>query len=367
MNQSTATYDGALIDELGVNLYLRSLEDLKTSNINFLIRGGEAERAWQECNFGCHGPTYRQLKRHSTFAEALKPIEDRSPALAGFIDGLHAKTVGNVEKIASGVERTADGLYVNGDENFNNVGAENNAAYQLVTTSIQKLFSFEINTIDNPLAQIVYAIINRYISILPSWAITEITQQGALKIPEKIDTLWVLKAASLGVIDNINADNLSEATSLLSNTAQRQAGKVIGKKTAVALGAIIAAQVTKKIINNSAEIHLTKRRLVELRSKSKSLKGGLGSSLITLLKIQGLLGQAAASSRALHQACPKLWNHMRYKLNGADMIYFLIENMTQEYVDRLALLERSPQQFIMVMRALIKDKQTISIFFPRSK
>lgn len=366
MDRAGNAYDPNLIEELGVKLYLRGLEDLKTSNINFFIRGSEADKAWADCNFGCHGPSYRQLRRPSTFSEALAPIEDVSPVLAGFVDGLHSKTIGAATNVARGVERTAEGLHLTGGDNFQKVGEENYSAYQLVTTSFDKVVNFELNVIDNPLTQLIFAITEEYISILPNWVIIEASSQGALKFPDKVDTTWILKAAALGVINNISTDDLSSAATLLNNPAQKFVGKQLGKKATAAIASIIATYTTKVLITNSREAMSLKRRLVRLRKVSRSATGGLGGTLISLLKAQGLLGHAAQASRDLQTSCPRLWKHFRYKLHGADMLYFLVRNITEEYIDRLALLEKNPDQFISVMRALIKSKNTPDIFFPRA-
>lgn len=110
MIMSQQQYDGALISELGVKRYLRATSDIKTANIDFLIRDGGAQKAWQKCNFGCHGPTYRNLRRPSTRGELLKPIDDISPALAGLADGIHHRTFGRIERIAGGMDRTIEGV-----------------------------------------------------------------------------------------------------------------------------------------------------------------------------------------------------------------------------------------------------------------
>jgi len=46
------------------------------------------------------------------------------------------------------------------------------------------------------------------------------------------------------------------------------------------------------------------------------------------------------------------------------MVYFLIQPMVQEYVDRISLLEKNPVEFARVMKALIADKKTVHIFHP---
>lgn len=364
MQTATKPYNGKLISELGVKRYLKAINDIRHSNINFLIRGEAADKAWSDCDFGCHGPTYRQLKRPSTYAEALKPIDEFSPALAGFIDGINTNSVGKIQRLADGTERTAEGLHLVGSDRFYKVGDENYAAYQLITSTFEKVINFELNLIDNPISQIVMAIVNDYVAILPEWVLEEIAEQGALQFPSSIDTTYVIKAAALGVIDNISSDDLSLAAQKLQSPTQRVIGKNIGKKVPAALTAIISSYITKKLIKESVETHQLKRNLAKLRKLGRNAKGGLGGALITLLESQGLLGQAAKSSRKLQSDSPRLWNILRNNLRGANMVYFLVENITQEYIDRLVLLRDNPLQFANIMRALIRDKHTPSIFLP---
>lgn len=357
-------YDGALISELGVKRYLKATKDIKTSNIDFLIRGADANKAWRECNFGCHGPTYRNLKKPSTFAEALKPIDDISPLLAGMIDGVRHNTVGQAERLTGGVNRTVEGLHLTGKDNFEDVGDENYAIYQFASTTIEKVVTFEVDLIENPLTQSILAIVNEYISALPEWLIEEALKQGALKFPQKIDTVWVLKAISMGIVKNTNPETIKEAVNLLESPAQRLIGKQIGKKVSVAIAAIIASSITKKIMIYNNEIPQLKRRLVKLRKAGRKVKGGLGGALLKLLSAQGILDKAAKSSRELKQSNPRIWTVLRYEMNGANMIYFLIENIVQEYVDRLYLLETQPLEFAKLMEALIREKHTPKLFLP---
>jgi hypothetical protein len=364
MNNNQQAYDGALISELGVKRFLKANKDIKISNIDFFIREGAANKAWKECNFGCHGPTYRNLKRAAKKSDFLKSLDNISPLLAGTVDGLYHNTVGQAERIGGGVKRTAEGLHIHGEENFQSVGDENVAAYQFATTAFEKLISFEIDLLENPVTQIVMVAVSEYISVLPEWLIEETLRSGALKIPNKIDTPWLLKAAALGVIENTNQEHIIQAINLLNQPAQRLLGKQIGKKLAVAIAVAIASTITKKIMRESPALYELKRKLVSVRKTAKTMKGGLGGAMLTLLKSQGLLNIAAEASRRLNNDSPRVWNRLRFRLNGANMVYFLVENMVSEYIDRLAVLERNPEEFGKILEALIKAKQTPQIFFP---
>lgn len=218
--------------------------------------------------------------------------------------------------------------------------------------------------LDNPVTQIVMSVVSEYMTALPEWLIEETFQQGALILPNKIDTAWLLKAAALGVIENANQEHIVQAARLLNNPAQRLIGKQIGKKFTVAIALAIASAITKKIMTGSPELYELKRRVAALKQTARAMKGGLGGAALALLKSQGLLNIAAEASRRLQITSPRIWKTLRFKLNGANMVYFLVENMVYEYVDRLALLEQNPKEFGKVMAALIKAKQTPQIFFP---
>ncbi|MDZ7925074.1 MAG: cellulose-binding protein [Marinagarivorans sp.] len=294
----------------------------------------------------------------------MQPIDNISPLLAGVVDGLRHQSVGQIDRLAGGVKRTAEGLHAVGIDSFQNVADENYAVYAFATTAIENLFKFEINVLDNPIAQIIMLVVCEYTTALPEWVVEDALMQGALKFPEKIDALWLFRAMTLGIVEHTTQENIKDAVALLNNPIQRFVGKQLGKKLAVALSYAIAAQITKKILSQSAEVPSLKRDLVKIRKSVKSLKGGLGGAMLTLLGTQGHLHRAAEASRRLQQANPRIWNVLRFKLNGANMVYFLVENMVAEYVDRLALLEKNPIEFSKVMAALIKDKKTPAIFFP---
>ncbi|WP_027330658.1 hypothetical protein [Marinimicrobium agarilyticum] len=366
MSNTDSTYNGALISELGVKRYLKGRSDLPTSNIDFFIRGKAAESAWKECNFGCHGPTYRTLTKPSTFHEALQPIDGLSPTLAGVIDGIRHQTVGRAQTITDGIERTGEGLMLNGDEAFQNVGDENLAAYQFATTCFEKLVTFDIDTLENPLSQAVLTIVNEYTAVIPEWVLRNAYQDGAFILPDSINAVSLMKAVSMGIIKDIDQNDVNEAIDLLSNPSKRFIGKQIGKKLASAMGAVLAASISKKLLNQGPGINATKRDLAKLRTHMRGLKGGLAGTLLTLLQAQGFLDRAGDASRRLNQASPRVWRLLRYELNGANMVYFLVEPFLREYVDRLSLLERRPQEFAKVMAALVQAKQTRNIFFPGS-
>lgn len=109
------------------------------------------------------------------------------------------------------------------------MGDENLALYEFSKTAFEKIVTFEIDTINNPITQAVMAIVGEYMTALPEWVIEEMLKQGALKFPDTIDTVWLLKAAALGVIDNIDHEDLNQAMKLLNEPAQRLVGKQIGK------------------------------------------------------------------------------------------------------------------------------------------
>ena len=364
MNEKDTAYDGALISELGIKRYLKATKDIKSSNIDFLLRGAAANRAWQECNFGCHGPTYRSLKRPSTKAEILQPIDDISPVLAGIVDGMHYQTFEQIDRLAGGVKRTAEGLHAMGEENFRQVGDENIAAFEFAKSAFTNLLTFEIDLLENPISQIVMTVVSEYMSVLPEWVIEETLKKGALKFPDKIDTTWLLKASAMGIIENVSPEHVAQAAKLLNEPAQRFISKQIGKKLAVAIALVIASNISKNLLISTREGNSLKRKMAIYRRSARKLNGGLGGAMITLLKAQGMLNKAAESSRQLQISCPRIWSILRHKLNGANMVYFLVDNIVAEYIDRIAVLERNPIEFGKVMEALIKDRQTTSIYFP---
>lgn len=360
------TTEGKLISELGVKKYLKGKSGASYSNIAYFDRGTELTKKWQECDFGCHGPSYRSLRHEPTWGDTVRQLNKIDPLLAGFADGVHHQTAHQVKVASAGIARTAEGLHLMGSEKFAAVGAENWAAYDVVNGVFTKLLSTEIDTLNNPLMQLVTVIVNDYLTAVPEWIIDASVRDGAIKLYNGMDHQLILQAASKDLLGSINSTELAEATAFLQNAAKRVVGKQMGKKVARLVASIIAVNIAKRIMKLPDIDLRVKRKLAALRQQSRSAKGGMGGALVVLLKSQGLLALAARASRELKQSCPTTWQHLRYKMNGCDMLYFLVQNPLQEYVDRLSLLEKDPQTFMVIMAELAKSKNTKDLFFPRA-
>lgn len=358
-------FDGELISELGVKKYMKGRNDMQFSNINFFYREGGQGKDWEPCRMGCHGPTYRSLRRDAKWNQALDFMDKVDPSLSGIVDGLRQNTFHQFDMVTRGANRTAEGLHLNGSKKFGQVGSENLAVYNFATGMFEKLVSIELDVMDNPMMQALTFIVNEYISVLPEWMIEEALTQGALIFPEPISEETLQKAIKKGVITVVTSEEAKQAAAIVNDKAKRFVGKQIGKKLAAAIASAIAVAVTKKIMRDNAKnLYRVKRQLVNFRKMARSAGGNMGTALLVLLKTQGLLDQAAETSRELQRSSPVIWNFMRYKLNGADMVYFLVEGMIHEYVDRLSLLQRNPEAFMQAMKALIESKRTKEIFFP---
>lgn len=360
---ANAKYDGALISEYGVKKYLHGNKSQAFSNIQIFQSNAVATKNWKECNFGCHGPSYRTLKREATWNSFLASLDKIDPLLAGVADGIHHKTVHQAKVIVSGIERTVEGLHLLGSEKFSTVGEENTAVYDFAKTTFIKLVELDLESFENPFSQGIFVTINEYISLLPEWVIQESLSSVQISFGN-FDESLALKALKSGLTETVSSDEAQQALQLLRDKSKHLIGKAVGRKVAAALATIIAAHITKKILHNSQDKEIIKRKLAGIRKEWRKANGGLGTALMVLLKSQGLLGLAAKDSRSLQADCPKLWSIMRYKMHGTDMIYFLFRGFIQEYIDRLSLLEKQPAEFAKVMRALIRDKRTAQIYFP---
>lgn len=320
---------------------------------------------WEECDFGCHGPSYRALRPLATWNQALLLADQINPAAAGIIDGVQHQLVQKPKNIAAGIERTTEGLHLLGAEKFSDVGSENLAILDLIETAYKNIVEFDLNILDNPLMQVATVIVHDYVSVIPEWVIEDSLNSGAF-IFDNIDKTQIIKASVKGVINSIPPEEIEQAVSLLNNKGSRTIGKQVGKKLAAAISAAIATKISKKIMSDPAMTYSLKRRLARLKKAAKPMGGGLGKAVLILLQAQGLLGVAAKSSRTLRDKCPTTWKTLRYKLHGADMVYFLLEGMVSEYVDRLSLLEKQPDEFFKVMEALVRARITKKVFYPGS-
>lgn len=363
-------YDGVLISELGAELYLEGRQALKASNISFFDNESVLARKWQECNFGCHTPAYRMLKKSSSWEDVLREIDKLSPAAAGFADGFKYELVDQPAKIAAGIERTTEGLHLQGAERFGLVGEENWATIELIQKVFTAMIEFDLNVFENPLMKTVLVVVNDYIAVLPEWVLAEVHQSGVFNESGQVDAVTLIKASKFLLQDSVTDEEIKIASEFVAGKAQRFIGKQVGKQVSRRLAATIAlavaTKITRKLLEVDSEKMRLKRRLAALRSHARKAKGGLGSALVTLLKAQGQLGIAAKHSRDLKAKCPKTWHTLRYRLHGCDMVYFLLQPLLSEYVDRLSLLEHQPDEFLKVMRALIEARKTRQVFIPGS-
>ncbi len=357
-------FDGQLVSELGVKRYMKGFNAAKFSNIKMLQSTSSINIHWQECNFGCHGPSYRVMRRELSYEQFLKQVDNLSPMISGGIDGGKHETIHQVKLAGAGVQRTMEGLGTSGGDKFAQVGAENWAAYNSVKVNVTSLVNLDINLVDNPVMQLVFAIVNEYVSLLPESIVVDMVQDDAIVIPDSIDRTFLLRAAKHGLIEAYKSDELDGAINFLGNKAQRLAGKVMGKKLTRIVAAIIASQIARKILSSPDVNYRLKKRFVKLRASIKPARGHLGSALVLLLKTNGWLGVAAEESRKLQVDSPALWRYLRNDLGGIDMILFLVKGFVQEYIDRISLLEKQPEVFFQLMASLVSAGKTKEVFFP---
>ncbi len=358
-------FDGKLISELGAKSYLRGVKATPFASLNPLQTQAAIESNWDKCNLGCHTPSYRVLRRGSTYKDALSAISKASPLAAGVVDGVHTQTVRQVDLLASGSARTAEGLGLVGKERFSQVGAENTAALSLVKVGVPQLLDTSLTVIDNPLAQLVFTVVLEYMKLIPEWAVAKAFESRALILPEESDKQFIISAASRGLVEAEMLEHLDTAASIAKNPALKFAGGMVGRKIAASMACIVAAKVSRKILMCPGITWTTKKRLATMRSTAKSVGGAAGTVLVALLKANGWLAIAAESSRGLEADCPKLWRFLRYRCGGIDMLLFLVEGSIREYLDRIAILEKSPDAFMKMMAALVKAGKTSEIFLPQ--
>ena len=354
-------YDGQLVSELGVKKYLQGRQSQQFTNLKIMERTSFYQKRWDKCNMGCHVPSYRRIQRDATMSDFIKGIDKISPVAAGIVDGMHASTIKQAEILGAGVQRTGEGLSLGGKDKFKMVGAENMAALNLLTTAFKKVLESEIDYIDNPLTKLVMAIVYEYIGLVPESLLVDMVTSGAIKC-DSIDENFIYAMMAKGVVKGVQQADIKSATSLFENPAKKLVAKQVGKKLGVAISALIAAKITKTLMRSPDASWRFKKRIASMRKVSKG--GGVGA-LLGLLKAQGWLGTSADASRELRVSCPKLWVLLRHKLNGSDMLLFVVKNLTKEYIDRISLIEKSPATYLRLMKSLINEGKTEEILFPR--
>jgi len=358
-------YDGQLISEHGVKRYLKGVNAKQFTNINPMQRSSAIQKQWDECNFGCHGPSYRVQSRVIGVDEMIQQINKVSPLVAGGLDGVKHEIHDKPARIGAGLQRTAEGLGASGKDGIAQVGAENYAAYKFVSVNVAKLLNADFSLLDNPLTQLIFTIVYEYVSLVPDTMLESMLKDGAIIAPDNVDKNYILAAARYGLTEALSAVDVDTAAKAISSKGQYFVGKQVGKKATRALAVIIAAKITKKILRSPQVNQSLRRKLSSLRKSVKKTNGGLVTALVVLLNANGFLGLAAAESRKLQIECPTLWKTLRYDLGGFDMMIFMVRDFVAEYLDRISLLEKSPQTFLKLMAALVKEGKTKEVFFPR--
>lgn len=357
--------NGKLISELGFKTYLKGTRAAPFSSIQPLQSQEAIRRNWDKCNMGCHTPSYRVLRKPATYSGLLSHASDISPLLAGGIAGFKSATVQEIDTLASGMVRTGEGLGLAGKERIADVGAENYTVFSLVRVTIRQLLETDLTSIDNPLTQLVFAVVYEYIKLIPEWVIAEVLDENALVFPDDLGKEFVLNASNRGLIDSAMIEHLDAASEVLKQTSLKIAGKQLGARITRAVACIIAARVTRKIMISPGMTWGAKKQLASLRKTAKVSGGAAAKVLMALLKAQGWLGIASRSSRRLEQDCPKLWHFLRYKCGGVDMLLFLVEGSVREYLDRISILEKDPVLFMKMMKSMIDAGKTTEIFLPQ--
>jgi len=287
---------------------------------------------------------------------------------AGLVDGAKFQTVDMVDRLGKGVGRTAEGLGLLGQDKFSLVGVENMVVAGLFNTTFKALVNIDLSFIDNPLTQCVNLVIERYLTAIPEWVIEDMLKDGVFDSLKNLDEYRVLSAARKGISELSNIEEVKKTKGAIRDGSRqfisKQVGKALTAKTIAAISSLIASKIAKDIMSDPRNTRVVKRHLAVIRKGINSTKGNLGNILLTLLKTQGLLGVVAKASRQLHSDCPITWGIMRNKMQGIDMIFFLMQPILQEYVDRLNLLKKQPLVFVKVIGALIRDRETNSLLRP---
>ncbi len=357
--------NGLVISEVGFKDYIKGAQAAQFSNIKPLRSQKEIQRDWDKCNMGCHVPSYRVLRKQATYNDLVSSAGAVSPLLAGGIAGVYSATVQPITTLTSGIVRTGEGLGLAGMERVVDIGIENRTAFSMLRATTRQLLETDLTSIDNPLTQLVFAVVYEYIKLIPEWVIAEVVDSNALVFPDDLGKEFVLNASNRGLIDSAMVEHLDAASEVLKQSSIKLTGKKLGERITQAIACIIAARVTRKIMISPGITWGAKKQLAGLRKFAKTSGGATGKVLMALLKAQGLLGRAASTSRRLEQDCPKLWHFLRYKCGGIDMLLFLVEGSVKEYLDTISVLEKDPVLFMKMMKAMIEAGKTTEIFLPQ--
>jgi hypothetical protein len=366
----TCRMDGRVIRSLGIQKFLDHCADIPHSNIDFFATKQQLEQRWNECNFGCHGPSYRVLYRQSTYTEVLEFLNKIDPTY-GYATGVIDSTITNTSKIVKGGERTAEGLGVSGTDRIAEIGRENSLAFNLAKDALVKAFSLSLTLVDNPFTALIINIVTTYIKYVPDEIIVQMAAHGKFKNIE-IDMNMTIQATTKGLtnidLSGLEISELKLVGEYLKNNPQfllKLLGKYHGRKLVNYIATHIAIAIARQIAVGMSKSFRYKRFLKTVKP-SKTTKN-LAGVVIFLLKTQGLLQEASNASKRLHNRSPKLWLKLRQQ-QGLDMIYFFIEDYITEYVDRIGLAERNPDRFIEMVVAILKPPGTIDdLFFPFKK
>lgn len=371
-NTRSCTMNGQAIRSRGIQLFVDNCSTIPTSNIDFFASRETLEKRWRACEGGCHTPSYRVLHRQSNYTEIMTSIENIDPT-KGLATGVLDGVIRTTEYTAKGVQRTGEGLGFAGEKRIGEIGTENSLAFNLAKDVLSKGFSLSLSLIDNPFTAMIIKIITYYMKFVPEEIIVELAIHGKLKFPSgDIDANLVIQGSMKGLTEidlkGMAISELKDIASLLENNPRmlnRFIGKQIGNKLATYIATIIAIAIAKQVAARFARTMGYRNTLKQITS-GKSAKGGLAGVLVFLLKTQGMLQVASEASSRLHNKSQLLWQSLR-QMNGLDLLYFFVEDLLFEHVDRISFGEKHPTSFIKMVEAILEGGSADDLFFPFGK
>jgi len=180
------------------------------------------------------------------------------------------------ETLWDGIKRTGQGLaFWNTDEEIK-IAGQNDRAYE----ALKGMIKYGVSNYNSPIVKAIQIILYNYYESLPD----------------------------------------SEKKKIISTTIDKGffvAGKMV---TSITLSQFVADKIAKKIIANSVMKKLFRFTI---------------SSEFTLLAMQGLLYKAGAASDRLKKQYPRIY--MQLYIKNLDMVYFLIEESMQKYLNAIRL------------------------------